>query len=111
MTASVSPGPSSLRVESTCARHVVLLWIDAVHMPEVWLHHRVGIARQRGMASIDAQVTEIHTPYELAPDVDVAVLVHMEQARSVGQGPRPALPYCGACKPRALAGAARGTHR
>ena len=44
-------------------------------------HHRVGIARQRGMASIDAQVTEIHTPYELTPDVDVAVLVHMEQAR------------------------------
>jgi hypothetical protein len=44
-------------------------------------HHRVGIARQRGMASIDAQVTEIHTPYELAPDVDVAVLVHLEQAR------------------------------
>jgi len=44
-------------------------------------HHRVGIARQRGMASIDAQVTEIHTPYELAADVDVAVLVHLEQAR------------------------------
>ncbi len=44
-------------------------------------HHRVGIARQRGMASIDALVTEIYIPYELAPDVDVPVLVHMEQAR------------------------------
>ena len=44
-------------------------------------HHRVGIARQRGMASIDAAVTEIYTPYKLAPDVDVPVLVHMEQAR------------------------------
>jgi hypothetical protein len=44
-------------------------------------HHRVGIARQRGMASIDAQVTEISIPYELTPEVDLPVLVHLEQAR------------------------------
>ena len=43
-------------------------------------HHRVGIARQRGMASIDAEVTEIHTPYELTADIDVAGLIHMQQA-------------------------------
>ncbi len=44
-------------------------------------HHRVAIARQRGVEFIDAEIREIQTPYDLPADVDVADLIHMEQAR------------------------------
>ncbi|HWT91365.1 MAG TPA: hypothetical protein VN238_00070 [Solirubrobacteraceae bacterium] len=45
-------------------------------------HHRVALARERGMAFLDAEVTVLHTRYaELPPDVDVARLVHTEQQR------------------------------
>lgn len=45
-------------------------------------HHRVALARERGMAFLDAEVTVLHTRYaELPPDVDVARLVHTEQRR------------------------------
>ena len=44
-------------------------------------HHRVAIARQQGVEFIDAEITLIDTPYDLPADVDVADLIHMEQAR------------------------------
>jgi hypothetical protein len=44
-------------------------------------HHRVALARDRGMHFVDADVTVLHTNYELPPDVDVARLVHTEQQR------------------------------
>src|ERR687895_2225622 len=44
-------------------------------------HHRVALARERGAAFIDAEVTRLHTNYALPPDVDVARLVHTEQQR------------------------------
>jgi hypothetical protein len=44
-------------------------------------HHRVSLARERGAAFIDAEITRLHTNYELPPDVDVARLVHTEQQR------------------------------
>ena len=44
-------------------------------------HHRVALARERGAAFVDAEVTRLFTNYELPPDVDVARLVHTEQQR------------------------------
>jgi hypothetical protein len=44
-------------------------------------HHRVALARERGAAFIDAEVTRLHTNYALPPDVDVAQLVHTQQQR------------------------------
>lgn len=44
-------------------------------------HHRVGIAKQRGVEFIDAEVTEVETAEPLGPDVDVAELIHREQQR------------------------------
>ena len=44
-------------------------------------HHRVAIARDRGADFIDAEVIRLQTNYEVAPDVDVAQLVHTEQQR------------------------------
>jgi hypothetical protein len=44
-------------------------------------HHRVALARERGAAFIDAEITRLHTNYALPPDVDVAQLVHTEQQR------------------------------
>lgn len=44
-------------------------------------HHRVAIAGQQGVEYIDAEVTLVETPYDLPADVDVADLIHMEQAR------------------------------
>lgn len=46
-------------------------------------HHRVALARERGAAFVDAEVTRLHTNYELAPDVDVCALVHTEQQRAL----------------------------
>jgi hypothetical protein len=44
-------------------------------------HHRVALAGERGMDFLDADVTRLHTNYELPPDVDVTRLVHTEQQR------------------------------
>jgi hypothetical protein len=42
-------------------------------------HHRVAIARQRGMEMIDAEVTQLRTRYHLPPDADIAQVIHSEQ--------------------------------
>ena len=44
-------------------------------------HHRVALARERHMEFIDAEVTQLRTEYELAPDVDVCRLVHTDAQR------------------------------
>jgi hypothetical protein len=44
-------------------------------------HHRVAVARQRGMATIDAQVTELRARWHLPADADLVELVHAEQER------------------------------
>lgn len=44
-------------------------------------HHRVAIAKQRGYDFIDAEITEVHTPFEVTPDTDVTELVHLGQQR------------------------------
>lgn len=48
-------------------------------------HHRVALARERGAEFVDADVTLLHTNYELPPEVDVAQLVHTEQQRVLMQ--------------------------
>ena len=42
-------------------------------------HHRVAIARQRGMETIDAEITRLQTRYPLPPDADIAQVIHSEQ--------------------------------
>lgn len=44
-------------------------------------HHRVALARERGMDYLDAEVTRLETNYEVGPDTDVRALVHTEQQR------------------------------
>jgi hypothetical protein len=44
-------------------------------------HHRVAIARQRGMEAIDAEVTELRARWHLPADADVVELIHAEQER------------------------------
>jgi hypothetical protein len=44
-------------------------------------HHRVAIARQRGMEMIDAEVTELVARWHLHADADVVELIHAEQQR------------------------------
>jgi hypothetical protein len=44
-------------------------------------HHRVALARERKADFIDAEVTRLHTNYDLPPDVDVGRLLHTEQQR------------------------------
>jgi hypothetical protein len=44
-------------------------------------HHRVAIAKQRKVDFIDAEVTEIQTPFEVTADTDVTQLVHLSQQR------------------------------
>jgi hypothetical protein len=44
-------------------------------------HHRVAIARQLGMATIDAEVTELRARWRLPADADVVELIHAEQER------------------------------
>ena len=46
-------------------------------------HHRVALARERGAAYVDAEVTRLETSYEIGPDIDVAQLVHTEQQRKL----------------------------
>ncbi len=44
-------------------------------------HHRVAIARQRRMETIDAEVTELRARWHLRPDADIVELIHAEQQR------------------------------
>ena len=40
-------------------------------------HHRVAIAKQRKADFIDAEIIEVHTPFEVTADTDVTQLVHL----------------------------------
>jgi hypothetical protein len=42
-------------------------------------HHRVAIAKQRGMEFIDAEVTRLKTRFRLPPDADIRHIIHHEQ--------------------------------
>jgi hypothetical protein len=42
-------------------------------------HHRVALARERGMTHLDAEITRLRTSYEIGPEVDVRQLIHTEQ--------------------------------
>jgi hypothetical protein len=42
-------------------------------------HHRVAIARQRRMETIDAEVTELRARWHLRADADIVELIHAEQ--------------------------------
>jgi ParB-like nuclease domain len=44
-------------------------------------HHRVAVARELGMATIDAEVTELRAFWQLGPNADVLELLHGEQHR------------------------------
>jgi hypothetical protein len=44
-------------------------------------HHRVAIARRRGVETIDAEVTELKARWHLPADADVVELIHAEQER------------------------------
>lgn len=44
-------------------------------------HHRVAIARQRGLETIDAEVTELRARWHLPADADIVDLIHAEQER------------------------------
>jgi hypothetical protein len=42
-------------------------------------HHRVAIARQRGMETIDAEVTSLRTRWRLPAEADIVAVIHAEQ--------------------------------
>jgi hypothetical protein len=44
-------------------------------------HHRVAIARERGMETIDAEVTELRARWHLPAEADIVELIHAEQER------------------------------
>ena len=44
-------------------------------------HHRVAIARQQGMETIDAEVTELKARWHLPADADIVELIHAQQER------------------------------
>ena len=44
-------------------------------------HHRVAIARQRGMDMIDAEVTQLRARWHLPADADIVAIIHAEQER------------------------------
>ena len=44
-------------------------------------HHRVAVAKQRGVEFIDAEVTRLETKQPLPDDADVGRLIHAEQER------------------------------
>jgi hypothetical protein len=45
-------------------------------------HHRVAIAKQLGMDTIDADITGLDTRYPLPPDADIGRIIHLEQERT-----------------------------
>jgi hypothetical protein len=59
--------------------------IDVYQVDETYYvidgHHRVGIAKAREIEFIDADITELHSPYELEPGVDLAEIIHLQQRR------------------------------
>jgi hypothetical protein len=42
-------------------------------------HHRVGLSKARKVDYIDAEITELHSPYELEPGIDIADIIHLQQ--------------------------------
>ena len=44
-------------------------------------HHRVAVARKMGMATIDAEVTELRSDWTLPVDADMPLIIHVEQQR------------------------------
>jgi hypothetical protein len=44
-------------------------------------HHRVAIAKRRGVKTIDADITRLRTRYPLPPDADIGRIIHVEQQR------------------------------
>jgi hypothetical protein len=44
-------------------------------------HKRVAVARERGAASLDAEVVRLDTSYDLPLDLDIRQLIHTEQQR------------------------------
>jgi hypothetical protein len=44
-------------------------------------HHRVAIAKRRGVQNIDADITRLRTRYPLPPDADIGRIIHVEQQR------------------------------
>jgi hypothetical protein len=44
-------------------------------------HHRVAIARQRGMEFIDAEITRLRSRWPLPPDADIGAIIMEEQSQ------------------------------
>jgi hypothetical protein len=44
-------------------------------------HHRVAIARQRGIEYIDAEITRLRSRWQLPPDADIGAIIMAEQCR------------------------------
>ncbi len=44
-------------------------------------HHRVAIARQRGIEYIDAEITRLRSRWKLPPDADIGAIIMAEQQR------------------------------
>jgi hypothetical protein len=44
-------------------------------------HHRVAIARQRGIEYIDAEITRLRSRWKLPPDADIGAIIMAEQSR------------------------------
>ena len=44
-------------------------------------HHRVAIARQRGVEFIDAEITQLRSRWELPADADIGAIIMQEQCR------------------------------
>lgn len=56
---------------------IVVYRVDESHFV-VDGHHRVAVARERGVEYIDAEITELHSRVPLPPDADVGHLILME---------------------------------
>jgi hypothetical protein len=48
-------------------------------------HHRVAIARQRGIEFIDAEITRLRSRTKLPPDADIGAIIMAEQERRFGE--------------------------
>lgn len=44
-------------------------------------HHRVAVARRKGIEQIDAEVTELRSDWTLPADADMTLIIHAEQQR------------------------------
>jgi hypothetical protein len=59
--------------------------IDAFRIDSAYFvsdgHHRVAAALQMGMAAIDANVTLVHSPYRIGPDVEMDRIILTEHER------------------------------